>query len=290
MHTGEKIKAEKPRNKQTAFQLREIKRAFCLIAAYERIEMKKYSNVKKVLLVLLCAAMTVSYMPSVAFAEPVQDQRQEQVEDQEGKSMPSATSDIVDDDTDAEPEYDGKRSEKGDDTEDTEEKDPDVPKGDLGLDAKAEKKLYPYEPDVVHVDSWEALADAVQEEQNNGKTIVLVDDIDASGEDYSIKVDGDDVKTITIDLAGHKMDRKRKSDTGDGHAINVKDGATLTITDISEAKTGLITGGNATDGGGIKIEEESTCIIEGGTIGGNEADKDGGGIYVAGSGSLTLED
>ena len=248
----------------------------------------KDSAVKRALIVLLCVAMTVSYMPPVAFAEAAQDQKQEQeqeqVEDLEGKSMPSDMSDIADDDIDAESEYDGKRSEKGDGTE---EKDPDVPKGDLGLDAKAEKNLYPYEPDVVHVDSWEALADAVQEEQNNGKTIVLADDIDASGEDYSIKVDGDDVKTITIDLASHKMDRKRKSDTGDGHAITVKDGATLTITDSSEAKTGLITGGNATDGGGIKIEEESSCIIEGGTIGGNEADKDGGGIYVWGNLQMT---
>lgn len=141
------------------------------------------------------------------------------------------------------------------------------------------------------VGDWKALQDFVNDSKNNGKTVALISDIDASGEDYSIKVDGDNVKVITIDLNGHKMDRKRSSSSGDGHVINVKDGATLTITD--SIGTGIITGGNTNDeGGGIKIEKNSTCIIEGGTVTGNRSEEkdgffsdsngDGGGIFVKG--------
>ena len=141
------------------------------------------------------------------------------------------------------------------------------------------------------VGDWKALQDFVNDSKNNGKTVALISDIDASGEDYSIKVDGDNVKEITIDLNGHKMDRKRSSSSGDGHVINVKDGATLTITD--SIGTGIITGGNTDDeGGGIKIEKNSTCIIEDGTVTGNrsevhdgflsDSNGDGGGIFVKG--------
>ena len=136
----------------------------------------------------------------------------------------------------------------------------------------------------LEVSSWAELQAAVSNSDNEGKTIGLACDIDAGNDDYSIKVDGDDLgesKSITIELCGHTMDRKRDDDTGDGHAINVKDKANLTVKD--SVGTGVITGGNATDGGGIKIEKNSTCNLENVTIKGNKADEDGGGIYVLGT-------
>jgi len=137
----------------------------------------------------------------------------------------------------------------------------------------------------VFVDSWKKLQEAVDKGSNDGKTVVLENDISCNNGD-SIKVDGDKVHEITIDLAGHTMDRKRSSSDGDGHVINVKDEATLTI--ISSVDGGKLTGGYATDGGGIKIEKNSKCIINGnGSTGiiieGNRAKKDGGGIYVWGT-------
>ncbi len=142
------------------------------------------------------------------------------------------------------------------------------------------------------ISDWAALQDFVSKGENDGKTVGLLKDIDASGDDYSIKVDRDDLNSVTIELNGHKMDRKRSSSKDDGHVIVVKDGAELTIKD--SAGTGVITGGNTSDnGGGIKIEKNSTCIIKGGAITGNRSEidsgffsdsaGDGGGIWVAGT-------
>lgn len=138
------------------------------------------------------------------------------------------------------------------------------------------------------VSSWAELQSAVNNSENENRTIGLACDIDARDDNYSIKVDGDNLgesKSITIELCGYSMDRKRDDDTGDGHAISVKDKAKLTVKD--SVGTGVITGGNATDGGGIKIEENSTCNLENVTIKGNKADKDGGGIYVWGTLNMT---
>ena len=132
-------------------------------------------------------------------------------------------------------------------------------------------------------ESWENLQKVI-EDADDGDIIVLNNDLDCTN-NKSIKVDGDDVKNVTIDLAGHRMDRKRSSDTGDGHVINVKDGAALTL--IDSVGGGTLTGGNATDGGGIKIEEDSTCIVENVNITGNKASKDGAGIYVWGTLKMT---
>lgn len=134
----------------------------------------------------------------------------------------------------------------------------------------------------IWISDWAELQAAVDNRDNEGGIIGLKRDIDASRDNYSIKVDGDKIGNVTIELNGHKMDRKRSSSNDDGHVINVKDGATLTIRD--GVGTGILTGGNSSDdGGGIKIEKNSKCVIEGGTISGNKADPDGGGIFVKGT-------
>ena len=73
-------------------------------------------------------------------------------------------------------------------------------------------------------------------------------------------------QVITLDLNGRKIDRSLNahgaSAKDDGYVIKVEEGATLTIIDSSDAKTGTITGGNTSgDVGGIR--NEGTLTIEG---------------------------
>ncbi len=126
------------------------------------------------------------------------------------------------------------------------------------------------------VETWSDLQDKINS-SSNGDTIILDKDLQADGKDR-IVVKG---KIITIDLNGHVLDRQLSKSDNDGHVIEVKDGAVLTIND--SVGSGVITGGYAERGGGINIGESGSCIINGGTILGNKASVDGGGIYVHGS-------
>lgn len=60
-------------------------------------------------------------------------------------------------------------------------------------------------------------------------------------------------KNLTLDLNGCTLRM-----TGNRSVLCVYNGATLTITDSSTAKSGTITGGNATDGGGVYIGGNSS--------------------------------
>ena len=133
-------------------------------------------------------------------------------------------------------------------------------------------------------DNWSWL----QEQINNadpGDVIELPDDVINLNKGDRIQVKKG--KDVTIDLKGHTLDRNRTSNDSDGHVIEVFEGSTLTIKDSSTEKTGTITGGYANRGGGINIHENAVCVIEGGTITGNNADVDGGGIYVKGQLTMT---
>ena len=55
-----------------------------------------------------------------------------------------------------------------------------------------------------------------------------------------------------------------------------------------EMSGGTITGGNAENGGGIFVADDSTCTISGGSISNNKAES-GGGVYVEGGGALTVQ-
>ena len=94
--------------------------------------------------------------------------------------------------------------------------------------------------------SWEGLQTAINN-ASEGDIITLSNDIKCNNND-SIKVNG---KKVIVDLNGYKMDRKRSSSDGDGHVFNVKNHGELTLRD--SVGTGMLTGGYATDGGGIKI-------------------------------------
>ena len=96
--------------------------------------------------------------------------------------------------------------------------------------------------------------------------------------------------TLTLDLNGCTLRM-----TGNRSVLCVYNGATLTITDRSTAKSGTITGGNAGDGGGVYIGDNSSeghLVMTGGTITGCVIDpsrggRRGGGVFVF-KGSFTM--
>ena len=119
--------------------------------------------------------------------------------------------------------------------------------------------------------------------------------IDAAADNATITLDSDTTitetlvitgKTLTLDLNGCVL-RMR----GTGSVLEVSDRATLTIQDSSAAKSGTITGGNAGDGGGVYIGDNSSeghLVMTGGTITGCATDHGrGGGVFVF-KGSFTM--
>ena len=113
-----------------------------------------------------------------------------------------------------------------------------------------------------------------------GDTITLSQDVTATEYDGPLTIPG---RSITLDLAGHTLNRGLTGATANGSVIT--NGGYLTL-----RGTGTITGGNTTEhGGGILCNAESRLVIEGGvTISGNTAAKNGGGIYVSGKAELTM--
>ncbi len=96
--------------------------------------------------------------------------------------------------------------------------------------------------------------------------------------------------TLTLDLNGCVLRM-----TGNTSVFYVYNNATLTIQDSSAAKSGTITGGNAGDGGGVYIGDNSSeghLVMTGGTITGCATDLSrgagrGGGVFVF-QGSFTM--
>ena len=113
---------------------------------------------------------------------------------------------------------------------------------------------------------------------NAGATITLNSNTEIAA---ALKI----TKNLTIDLNGCTLRM-----TGNRSVLCVYNGATLTITDSSTAKSGTITGGNATDGGGVYIggnSSEGHLVMTGGTITGCHVSSRGGGVFVF-KGSFTM--
>ena len=92
-------------------------------------------------------------------------------------------------------------------------------------------------------------------------------------------------KNLTLDLNGCTLRM-----TGNRSVLCVYNGATLTITDSSTAKSGTITGGNAGDGGdggGVYVKAYATLEMTGGCITGCRAE-DGGGVYIDNNATLKM--
>ena len=115
--------------------------------------------------------------------------------------------------------------------------------------------------------------------------VTLPLDITAGSEDTPFVIPAG--KTMSMDMKGFTIDRGLDivAAQNNGFVIKVEAGASLTITDSSNDKTGVIKGGHNTENGGA-IYNEGTLNISDITITGNYADM-GGGIYING-GEITL--
>ncbi|MBO4734456.1 MAG: hypothetical protein J5662_08270, partial [Clostridia bacterium] len=117
----------------------------------------------------------------------------------------------------------------------------------------------------------------------NGATITLDRDYisDHPGWDSVFTIPAD--KEITIDLAGHTIDRGFSSGAAGENCNVFSVYGTLTICDTSANQTGVITGGNnSSAGGAIRVETGGTLNFESGTVSGNKS-SNGGGIYNIGT-------
>ena len=130
---------------------------------------------------------------------------------------------------------------------------------------------------------WSILQDILNSAAN-GETVVLNKDWKARlSTDTHLIVDGD--KSVTLDLAGHTIDRNCAFADAGGEVITV--GGTCTLTIIDSVGGGRITGGCGTNGGGIYVDENAALNLVSGEISGNRASMAGGGIYNNG-GTVTI--
>ena len=85
---------------------------------------------------------------------------------------------------------------------------------------------------------------------------------------------------VELCLNGHVL-----SGSGTGSVITVTEGAHLRLHDCGQG--GCVTGGKATEGGGIYVAKDAGFTLESGSITGNQANR-GGGIYAAEGASVTV--
>lgn len=118
---------------------------------------------------------------------------------------------------------------------------------------------------------WAALQAEINSAANNGK-VTLTKDITASDGNIGLEIPAD--KALTLDLAGHTLDRSLKAAKNDGYVLGVSGSLTL----VDSVGGGKITGGWTTQyGGGIYVDYGASLTVAGGEISGNQA-FDGGGV------------
>ena len=109
---------------------------------------------------------------------------------------------------------------------------------------------------------------------NPGDTVKLLTDVKP---DATVIVS----KNTILDLNGHTIDGSG-IETESKTVIKILSAGNLTLNDSSKAKTGLITGGSASNGNGGGVYANGDFTMNGGTISGNRAENYGGGVYVSG--------
>ena len=117
-------------------------------------------------------------------------------------------------------------------------------------------------------------ADDLRAKITAGNSVKLTNNIDIN---TALNV----TSTLTLDLNGCTLRM-----TGNTSVFYVYNNATLTIQDSSAAKSGTITGGNAGDGGGVYIGDNSSeghLVMTGGTITGGKGPYVTGIYYVGGA-------
>lgn len=88
---------------------------------------------------------------------------------------------------------------------------------------------------------------------------------------------------VELDLNGHSLSRNLSASNANGSVISIKSGGTFTLKDSSGNNSGLLTGGRATNGGGVL--NKGTFHFNGGTITGCNATNGGA---VRNDGTMTM--
>ena len=122
--------------------------------------------------------------------------------------------------------------------------------------------------------SWSQLKNDI--ESGKAKNVILSQDLVASSSDKEIIIT--DTRVVTIDLNGFSLNRNMSKAVDRGGVLRVEANSKLIVTDSSGNNSGKITGGYSVNGGGICNHGE--LEFKGGTIAGNRASKDGGGILT----------
>ena len=122
--------------------------------------------------------------------------------------------------------------------------------------------------------SWSQLKKDIESGKN--KNIILSQDLVATGSDTEIKIQN--TYRVTVDLNGFCLNRNMSKSVDHGGVFRVEPWSKLTIIDSSGNNSGKICGGYSINGGGICNHGE--LVFKGGTITGNRASKDGGGILT----------
>ena len=255
--------------------------------------MKKYSNVKKVLLVLLCAAMMVSYMSYVAFASPEPDE-EGNIRVSSWDEMDAAISNIAD----------GKKITLADNltANDDQSRFAVVRPGvSFTIDLAGhtiDRNLSSEENDdnEGHVFDVNKGTVTITDSVGGGK---LTGGSDENG--GAVIIGGEGALNIeNVEISGNRSTDEggaffvygkinmtncvvsgNTSESGGG--IFIYEGAEALLTNVT------IQNNSAAEWGGGGINNKGTATLSGCTISGNSAGNEGGGIYN-GSGSLTLTD
>ena len=132
--------------------------------------------------------------------------------------------------------------------------------------------------------SWQALQEEINSAKN-GAVIKLTRNVRAGTGVEGLIIPEN--KRITLDLAGHTLDRGLDQPSVAGYAISVC--GKLTLMD-SSGSGGNITGAyNVEPGGAIVVESNARLYLEGGSIRGNKSANDGGGVYVSREGIFRMK-
>ena len=122
--------------------------------------------------------------------------------------------------------------------------------------------------------SWSQLKSDI--ESGNAKNVILTQDLVAPASEKEIIIK--DTHVVTLDLNGFSLDRNMSKAVDRGGVLRVEANSKLIVIDSSGNNSGRICGGYSVNGGGICNHGE--LVFKGGTVAGNRASKDGGGILT----------
>ena len=132
---------------------------------------------------------------------------------------------------------------------------------------------------ITEVATWAELRAAI-EEQEDGKTIKLTDNLYLTSEDGPIDIYVTTGNSITIDLNGHSIDRNLNTPVANGYIFTIVNGTVNLEGDAG----GSISGGyNSGNGGAIIVNRGATLNFLSGIIDYNRTARNGGAIYSEGT-------